>query len=299
MISDWIEKKALPGRRISGMRELTGGYSNHNVVVTMDDGSAYVLRRYLRADKSAIEAALARRLAGVVPVPEVIAVGFAGEPVLLSRFVPGRMLSEVLMSADPGTAGELGSVVGRALAGLGTVSFGAPGFFSDGSLTPGPPGVEPASGLDAWVDRCLAEGDVDGHLTGSERRALREYAARATPALTALHGSRQLVHSDFNPKNLLVVREAGRWRVSAVLDWEFAFSGPQLTDVGNMLRDPRPPGFAEAFLAGFEEAGGDLPPDWRSLSQALDLYALADFLTRPPEHRYFARSVARIRRLLA
>jgi aminoglycoside phosphotransferase (APT) family kinase protein len=86
--------------------------------------------------------------------------------------------------------------------------------------------------------------------------------------------------------------------VVAVLDWEFAFSGPPLFDVGNMLRDPRPPAFAEAFVAGYRDAGGELPPGWRRLARALDLFSLADFLTRPPDHRYFARSVARIRELI-
>jgi hypothetical protein len=47
MNRDWIEREALPGRRIVDIRELTGGYSNHNVVLTTDSGDRYVLRRYL------------------------------------------------------------------------------------------------------------------------------------------------------------------------------------------------------------------------------------------------------------
>ena len=72
------------------------------------------------------------------------------------------------------------------------------------------------------------------------------------------------------------------WTVTAVLDWEFAFSAP-LFDVGNLLRfaDGYPPGFADGFLTGFVDAGGHLPPDWREVSRALDLYALAEFTTRP------------------
>ncbi|GIF14152.1 aminoglycoside phosphotransferase (APT) family kinase protein [Actinoplanes teichomyceticus] len=303
MIWDWVRTEALPGRRVTGVRELTGGFSNHNVAISTDDGNTYVLRRYRGRNACAVEAALARRLAGVVPVPEVVAADetgrLAGEPALLSRFRPGRPLSDVLASADAGVAEQCGRAVGLTLARIGTVSFEAPGFFADASLTPGPPGVEPAAGLDDFVQRCLAQGDAAGHLTAGEQRALREHAARATALLVAVHGCRLLVHSDYNPKNLLVDADHGRWRVTAVLDWEFAFSGPPLVDVGNMLRDPRPPGFAEAFVGGFRDAGGGLPPDWRELSAALDLYALADFLTRPPEHRYFQRALHRIRELLA
>ncbi|GAA2689724.1 phosphotransferase family protein [Actinoplanes palleronii] len=300
MIWDWVENTALPGHRVTTKRELTGGYSNHNVAFTTDTGDTYVLRRYLGDDAGAVEAALARRLAGVVPVPEVIAIGHGA---LVSRFLPGRPLSEVLAEAetdaDTTVVADLGRSTGETLARIGTVSFAAPGFFADGTLTPGPPGIEPASGLDAFVDKCLAEGNAAGHLTDAEQHALRTYAARATPLLTAVHGSRRLVHSDFNPKNLLALEVDGRWRISAVLDWEFAFSGPPLVDVGNMLRDPRPPGFAEAFLEGFRAQGGDLPPGWRARSRALDVYALAAFLKRPPEHRYFQRALARIRDLLA
>jgi hypothetical protein len=68
-----------------------------------------------------------------------------------------------------------------------------------------------------------------------------------------------------------------------------------------MLR-PRPgipPGYAPGFMAGYRESGGQLPGGWRAISEALDLYALADFLTRPPEHPYFRQAVALIRARLA
>jgi hypothetical protein len=55
----------------------------------------------------------------------------------------------------------------------------------------------------------------------------------------------------------------------------------------------------EAFVDGFRDGGATLPEDWRRLSQALDLYSLADLLTRPVEHRYFGRALERIRALLA
>ena len=299
-LRSWIED-ALPGRRVVAERDLTGGYSNHNVQLTMDDGSAFVLRRYLGTNACAVEAALARRLTGVVPVPEVIAADEtgkqAGEPVLLSTFLPGRPVGEVL---NEETAPELGREVGATLAAIGGVVFAAPGFFGDGRLEPGPPGVEPTSELDTFVERCLREGNADGHLTAAEQRDLRRYAEQATPALAVLAGSRRLVHSDYNPKNLLAEAEpdGSGWRLTAVLDLEYAFSSSPLFDVGNMLRFPRPPGFEAAFLAGFRDGGGELPPNWRALSQALDLYALADFLTRPVGHRYFGRALGRIRTLL-
>lgn len=302
-ISRWIETVALPGRRIVAARPLTGGYSNENVRILVDGDESYVLRRYRRVNACAVETALAGRVGGVVPVPAVVAAdpdgGRAGEPVLLMTFMPGRPMSEVLPGLSADETAELGRSTGAALAAIGTVSFGSPGFFSGGDLRPGPPGAEPTEGLPQFVERCLEEGNAEGHLTPGEQRALIRYAETAAPLLAGLRGARQLVHSDFNPKNLLAAPRDGGWRVTAVLDWEFAFSSSPLFDVGNLLRQERPPGFADAFRHGFTESGGSLPPDWRRLSQALDLYALADFLTRPPGHRYFKRSVEIIRELLA
>jgi aminoglycoside phosphotransferase (APT) family kinase protein len=309
---EWVETVALPGRTIVAAQVLTGGYSNHNTLLTIDDGNRYVLRRYLGTNACATEAALAHRLADVVPVPAVIAADDRG--IMLSRFVPGRPVNQILSEVDqtaaaeldrptgagPGrsAAAELGRSVGETLARISRVTFDAPGFFGDGRLIPGPPGAEPTSGLNLFVERCLREGNAAGHLTDAEQKALQAWADEATPELAVVAGSRRLVHGDYNPKNLLAEQRDGRWVVTAALDWEYAFSSTPLFDIGNMLRDPRP-GFEEAFLGGFEDEGGELPDNWRRLSLALDLYSLADFLTRPVEHRYFGRALERIRSLLA
>ncbi|MER7277205.1 phosphotransferase [Dactylosporangium sp. NPDC000244] len=186
-----------------------------------------------------------------------------------------------------------GFAAGETLARIGSVRFPAPGFFADAALEPA--GPEPTSGLDAWVERCLREGNAAGHLSADERGRLLRYAERVTPDLTALAGARHLVHGDYNPKNLVAGPGGG---VAAVLDWEFAFSSTPLFDVANMLREPRPPGFADAFVTGFTAGGGELPGDWRHLCRALDLFSLADLLTRPPGHRYFAKAIRHVKRLL-
>jgi len=136
-----------------------------------------------------------------------------------------------------------------------------------------------------------------GALSPAEIGGLRVLAAAADPLARSAGGARQLVHSDYNGKNLIAVGAGGRWSISAVLDWEFAFSGSPLTDIGNMLRfrGELPAGFADGFIAGYRDGGGELPEGWREISEALDLYALADFLTRPPGHRYFGKAVAALK----
>ena len=293
---------ALPGHRIVAAEPLGGGYSNENVRVTTNRGS-YVLRRYRRGGTSrtcAIEAALAARLAATaVPVAEVIAAAdpagtAVGEPLLLARHMPGVMVSEVV-ARDPGSAAELGAAAGRALAAIGAVTFPGGGAFTGPDLVPSPEGM-PAS-LPEFLETCLRAGHAAGALSPAELGRLRALAAAADPLARSVGTARQLVHADYNGKNLLAVGSDGRWSISAVLDWEFAFSGSPLTDIGNMLRfrDEQPPGFGGGFIAGYRDAGGWLPERWREISEALDLYALADFLTRPPGHRYFGKAVAALK----
>ena len=70
--------------------------------------------------------------------------------------------------------------------------------------------------------------------------------------------------------------------MAAVIDWEFAFSGSPLFDVGNFLRYERKqlplvePHFSRGFVAG----GGLLGEDWRQLARVIDLTALCESLTR-------------------
>jgi fructokinase len=303
-VAAWLDH-VLAGQQVMHAKRLSGGYSNDNLLIETGAGRRLVLRRYGRASSCAVEAALAARLAGVVPVPAVVAADpdgtGAGEPVLLSEFADGILLSHALADGTGQHAGQLGRAAGSALAAIAAVRFDAGGFFTGADLVPCQDASGLPGGLPEFVDRCLASGSASHLLSPAEQGGLRELARRSAPSLTAVAGACQLVHSDYNPKNLLVAQAAGSWSVTAVLDWEFAFSGSPLTDIGNMLRFRHeiPAGFADAFIAGYRAAGGELPPGWRQISEALDLYALADFLTRPPEHEFAARAVAVITGRLA
>jgi aminoglycoside phosphotransferase (APT) family kinase protein len=303
----WLGR-ILPRERVVAAAPLAGGYANENILVTTAR-DRYVLRRYRRsrgpdaARTCAVEAALAARLtARAVPVAEVIAAdpagSAAGEPLLLARYVPGILVSQAITDRR-GPARDLGEAAGRALAAIGSVTFERGGVFTGPDLVPSAAGLPPV--LPEFVETCLRAGHAATALFPAELGRLRALAAAAAPLAAPAAAARQLVHSDYNGKNLLAVASRGRWSVSAVLDWEFAFSGSPLTDIGNMLRfrDEQPPGFGDGFIGGYQDAGGPLPPDWREVSEALDLYALADLLTRPPGHRYFGRAVSALRKRLA
>ncbi|GAB6903912.1 phosphotransferase family protein [Kineosporia succinea] len=301
----WLTGEVLPGEQVVEARPLEGGVNHEMVAVSVLSGDRYVVRRYRRHNPCALELALAQRLAGVVPSVEVVGADLtgeaSGEPTLVYRYVDGEPLDLVLDRQSRSTAAEsetLGRSVGQVLAQFAAVGFAAPGAFREGSLEPDGTDVliDP---LDA-VDRALAAGHAARVLTGREQRDLLALALASTHRVDSVAGARQLVHMDFNPKNLVVHRVHGRWEVAAVLDWEFAFSGSPLTDVGNMLRfsENYPREYVAGFHDGYVDAGGVLPPDWFEISRALDLFTLADILAHPPEGDMFSRVAALVRRRL-
>lgn len=303
-VAAWLGE-VLAGQALADAALLSGGYRNRNTLIRTTAGERFVLRQYLQPAGShagAIEAALLARLSGRVPVAEVVAADLdgtvTGGPTLLCRFVPGVLLRTALADSTT-SAASLGRCVGQTLAAVGALTFDGPGAFADASLRTS--AAELPAVLPEFVARCLSTGPAASVVSPAEQAAIMRLAEAAQTYVDVVPDASQLVHSDFNPKNLLVRDNGGNWTVAAILDWEFAFSGSPLVDIGNMLRFPEdlPSGFGAAFATGFAEAGGLLPADWREISLALDLFALADLLTRPADHRYFGRALQAIRQQLA
>ncbi|MPY80553.1 MAG: hypothetical protein GEV04_19315 [Actinophytocola sp.] len=98
--------------------------------------------------------------------------------------------------------------------------------------------------------------------------------------------------------------EVGRtdsgWGVTAVLDWEFSYSGCPYGDAGNMTRfgDDYPDGFLAGFRAAFAEhlpAELELDENWAYLGHVLDMFALSELVARPESHLIADKAAARIR----
>jgi aminoglycoside phosphotransferase (APT) family kinase protein len=95
-------------------------------------------------------------------------------------------------------------------------------------------------------------------------------------------GRRCLVHSDLNPKNLLV--DPATLAITGVLDWEFAHAGHPATDLGNALRFDRDPAYADGVLAAYVERLGGEPAELVRLARAADLWALVELAGRRGDH---------------
>ena len=259
---------------------LSGGYSGETFLVT-GDGEQAVLRLYARdPGRAAVDQALLERLRGLLPVPGVLeAVTVPGgadrPPFLLLEALPGDRLDLVLPAADPPLRRRLGEAVAGVLVLLATERMPRPGWFPDASLDPQPFPPEAADPV-RWLTAQLTR-PWYAALTRDERAGLRTVATRARD-LTAQPGRTALVHGDFNPKNLLVDPATGG--VTGVLDWEYAYAGAPLGDLGNLLRFETDREFTGAVAQAYADRAPDVPDNWVELARALDLFALFDLAGR-------------------
>ena len=259
---------------------LSGGYSGETFLVT-GSGEQAVLRLYARdPGRAAIDQALLERLRGLLPVPRVLEAmtvpgGPDRPPFLLLEALPGDRLDVVLPAADPPLRRRLGEAVAGVLVLLATERMPRAGQFVDASLDPEPfpfGAGDPLSFLTAHLDAPWFAG-----LDPDRRSALRAVARRAG-ALTARGTRTALVHADFNPKNLLVDPATGG--VTGVLDWEYAYAGAPLGDLGNLLRFETDEVFGGAVAGAYADRAPDVPADWLEVARALDLLSVVDLAAR-------------------
>lgn len=307
------------GQPVTGCRTLAGGFSHETCLLELGPDRAVVR---LGGTDPAIEAAVMAAAGACVPVPEVLLVlpaaaagtvaaggaapaGGTARSAMVLEYVTGNPLSEVLDAAD-GTDGRalvgLGAEVGRVFAEIAAVTFGRPGFFADAELAIGemPPWSEQLPGM---AVTCM-ERVPPSRLDPATRRAWTQLCAAHAPALTRIDDQARLVHADANPKNVLVSSVGGGWRVDAVLDWEFSFSGCPYADFANMTRfeGAYPTGFVTGFRTGFGEcqpAALARPDDWAYLGRVMDMFALSDLVTRPDGHPVADQAAVEIRRWIA
>ncbi len=170
---------------------------------------------------------------------------------------------------------DLGAVLAR----IGTYTFSQTGFFGPGLTIAESLGDGPASYLNG-IEQYLQLDRVRQRLGEEEAEHLELFVKDQAEHLAELSATPVLVHADFKGINVLMQQRAQCWKVAAVLDWEFAFAGTPLFDIGNMLRYEKlyPPAFEAEFIRGFRDHGGVLPTNWKKLIKLLDLLNLCEFL---------------------
>jgi len=261
------ELDALVGWPIASVEPLQGGFSNTLHRVVLVDGRVLVVKHYAGGSKTyRDELATLTRLAGVLPVPEVLRTD-ASRRAIAYRWIDGFTLDECRRGEPPAAFASLADPLGRLFAWIAR--------------------TEPLDAADRWeVAPLLAQ--VRVQLVDSRARErmggpLADALARAFEAASdrLAWGTQCLCHHDIGGRNMIVQRADGdRWRIGGVIDWEAAGTGSPLVDIGSLFRFA--PRYDEKFRAEFErgyrEADGALPDDWYRTSRLLDALRLIDTL---------------------
>jgi len=284
-VLDRIASRAFPRQRPTGARPL-GGLRNANFLLRLDAAPHAAVLRIYEHDPSLCrkELDLLTLVRGAVPVPETIYAEPSGleeiPPFLVSEYIEGLEFRDLKRGGDARSVSQAAYDAGQVLACIGRTTFAKPGWLGPGAA-PSHPLLAGANQVPRFAELCLASENLQRRMGPDlrERTAalLRSYAAQ----LAALEDERRLVHGDFSRRNLIVRQVEGKWAVAAVLDWEFAFSGSPLADIGHFLRSERVarPLIEPSFSNGYVDAGGRLPDGWRRLARVLDAIALCESLT--------------------
>ncbi|HEV2796788.1 MAG TPA: phosphotransferase [Nocardioides sp.] len=261
----------------ASLTPLAGGHSGRTFVSEVA-GERTVLRIYPPGDPRGpdapqVDEAVLHLVRGLVPVPDVLEVrredAGAGQPgLLVTTWVPGESGDRLLEELDDAGLTGLGAAMGSVAATLAGMPMVRPGPYVDADLRIG---SFPEGGLPEWVEHRL-----DGW-TPEERAMLLPVAEEAQDLLDGVRRA-CLVHSDLNPKNVLV--DPDTLEITAVLDWEFAHAGHPWTDVGNLLRFEREPAYVDAVLRAWTERHGGTPSALLDGARAADLWALVDLASR-------------------
>ena len=267
------------------MAPLAGGHGGETFLAT-SAGERTVVRIYAHRGASRgpgavdVDAAVLRLVRGLLPVAEVLevrrpdpALGTPG--LLVTSFLPGERLDLVLPGLDAARRTVLGEHLGELLARLAQMPTLRGGLFADGDLRlePMPKALED---LPSWVESHRGSSAL-GDWPETDFVALLRVAEEAQGLLDGLDRT-CLVHSDLNPKNLLV--DPDTLAVTGLVDWEFAHSGLPVSDLGNLLRFERDAVLADAVVRRFRARVPDAGPDVLDLARAADLYALVDLAGR-------------------
>ena len=290
------------GKRLFKAERTQTGLSNGTYKVEIEGiTTPYFLRIFAGgSDVASKEKAIAERLRGVVPVADYIYLDTSRKLVeydwALMEWKEGVLLRDILQSGEERQIAKVAESVGSVLARIHSHTFECPGFFAR-DLTISTPFNMDENEFISFISESLEKGETGEWLGAEATEKVRSFCDSHRSLISEIHEPPVLVHSDFNGLNLLVIERQDGFEVSAVLDWEFAFSGRRYVDIGNMLRYEHDNSlFERHFIKAYRGSGGLLNKNWVLLSKLEDLIALCDLLNRSTSE--MPNRIADVRQLL-
>jgi aminoglycoside phosphotransferase (APT) family kinase protein len=281
--------QAFPHQTIESVEPLTGGLINTNLKIQFASKLPPVVLRIYRdgSDVCRKEMAIHDLFKMFVPVARILHSepdGVDGSnPFAILEFAPGVTFQELKRAGDARAIRQASEFVGETLANIGRIKFPSAGrlFVENDRLRVGTPFITGPNPIPRLMDRFLDSPRCRQRAGVALIDKLHKFTWSWSDSLPDLTTQSNLVHSDFGNRNIMVNEVGGLWKVVAVLDWEFAFSGSPLLDVGHFLRYERKdsPIREPHFSQAFRNHGGYLPENWWEIVRVIDLTALVECLT--------------------
>jgi aminoglycoside phosphotransferase (APT) family kinase protein len=280
---------ALNGAAIASAERVEGGLVNTLYrVIPAGGGPSLCLRVFASGELAwETERKILARVSESLPVPEILLAGRGDSdfpyPYLVYRWIEGITLDDYRRQAPPAAFLSLAEPLGRTLAGIASFSFVVANDSASNAVRPMPPQIEE---LLLVNEEMLLRGLAGKRLGAELADAMWRLLEASAVSLDALNRDAHLVHGDLGGRNILVAPTGNDgWQVCGLIDWEFAFSGSALWDVGRLFRYSRrySETFRQRFERGYRDAGGALPEDWFRTARLLDSTLLVTILNEEKE----------------
>jgi aminoglycoside phosphotransferase (APT) family kinase protein len=279
---------------------LSGGLNNSNLKITTNTNEIYVLRIYGENNNSMdVERKILKILKDRVPVPHSLYYDSSCSkfdyPFIILSWIQGVQLSEILNRGNKSVISNAVREIGALLAKVHSITFPSSGFF-DENLN-----IQEFIKLDAnqflmYIEESIVNGLAITHIGSDLSAKVFQFAQEHAYIIDDLVIQNSLVHGDFNPLNILATDSERCINITGILDWEYAFSGSPLMDIGNMLRyeDVSNTEFLSLFISSYQDNGGLLPPKWLQKAKLLDLIALCELLNKKECGEVRVRDIKRL-----
>jgi fructokinase len=279
----------LKGSAIAGVERVEGGLINTLYRITLADGGHSLCLRIFAAGRLPWdrELKILALVSASLPVPDVLLADCGGtdfgRPYLVYRWIEGITLNECRRQTPPAALLSVAEPLGRLLAGVANFSFADD---LNGARNDVHEGQSPMELLLSANEEALLHGLARKRLGAALANAMWSCLDASAVRLRELEHAASLVHGDLGWRNILVaLDEDGGWRISGLIDWEAAFSGSPLWDVGSLFRYPRrySETFRQRFERGYHDAGGEMAEDWLRTARLLDATRLVATLNEERE----------------
>lgn len=268
------------------------GLINTNFKIDLEDNKdSYLLRVYTRPEACPIEAKILDLLKEKLPVPKVIIYCVKNRQndvqytYMIQKWMEGISLYKIMNdnTIDQSIKLNITKQIAELLVKIHSFRFEKSGFFDEDLNIDKQLILDKNTYLET-VNPLLESKLINDRLKQNIKKSIKNFLDYNLTEIDNIGSQKSLVHADFNSNNILVKLndKSKRFKISGILDWEYALVSTPLFDIGNYFRfedDLHSPYILE-FIKSYQNSGVKLPKNWRLLIRLLDLIPILQILNR-------------------